>query len=181
MDNPDSRWLKLAKKHKIRDFEAKLLLLCTLAFAWELSFPGQVIAKELEQVAEQAMTEQPAVAAVTEPNFNNTETEKPVVKPKKVLVVVATAYSSSVEETDDTPCLTANGFDVCANNQVNVVAANFLPFGTKIKIPELYGDRELLVQDRMNARYGAGRIDIWHPTKQQAKSFGVKRLTIEVY
>ncbi len=101
-------------------------------------------------------------------------------KKKRELIVVATAYSSSVEETDSDPCTTANGFNVCKNNIENVIAANFLPFGTRVRIPELYGDRTFTVHDRMYSRYGNGRIDVWLKTKQSARQFGVKRIKMEV-
>ena len=63
-----------------------------------------------------------------------------------------------------------------------MIAANWLPFGTKIKIPALYGDKIFTVDDRMNARYGYGRMDIWlDTTKTEARKFGVKRVEVEVY
>lgn len=99
---------------------------------------------------------------------------------KKQVAVVATAYSSSVEETDSDPCTTANGFNVCKNNQENVIAANFLPFGTRVRFPDLYGERIFTVHDRMNSRYGKGRIDIWMKTKNSARTFGVKRMKMEI-
>ena len=38
------------------------------------------------------------------------------------------------------------------------------------------------VADRMNARYGFGRIDIWMPgPRVDAIKFGVKRADIEIY
>src|SRR3989338_6690223 len=108
--------------------------------------------------------------------------KKPVVqeKKKRAIMVVATAYSSSVEETDSDPCTTANGFNVCKNNIENVIAANFLPFGTRVRFPDLYGDRTFTVHDRMNRRYGKGRIDVWLKTKQSARQFGVKRIQMEI-
>lgn len=99
---------------------------------------------------------------------------------KRIVTVVATAYSSSVEETDSDPCTTANGFNVCKNNIENVIAANFLPFGTRVRFPELYGERVFTVHDRMNSRYGRGRIDIWLKTKNSARQFGVKRIKMEI-
>lgn len=92
---------------------------------------------------------------------------------------VITAYSSTREQTDATPCITANGFNVCRHNTENVIAANFLPFGTRVKIPELFGEKEFIVQDRMNARY-SNRVDIWMTSRQKAKQFGVKRAHIIV-
>jgi len=91
-----------------------------------------------------------------------------------------TAYTSDPAQTDDTPCITASGLDVCARNEENVVAANFLPIGTRVRIPELYGDRVFYVEDRMNARYHY-KMDIWMKDLQDAKTFGVKYATIEVF
>lgn len=92
------------------------------------------------------------------------------------LAMTITAYSSSPEETDDTPFITASGKMVADG----IVANNLLPFGTKIKIPEIYGDKIFTVQDRMHYRWGSYKLDIWFPEKSQAKQFGVKKATIEV-
>lgn len=90
-----------------------------------------------------------------------------------------TAYNSEPGQTDDTPCITANGFNVCEHGIEDTVAANFLPFGTKIRIPELFGDRVFIVRDRMNKRYQS-RVDIWMLEKSDAKQFGVRRAEIEL-
>src|SRR3990167_5924685 len=79
-----------------------------------------------------------------------------------------TAYSSSVDETDDTPFITASGKHV----RDGIVATNFLPFGTKIKIPSLYGDKIFVVEDRMHPRKKQ-QIDIWFPERWQAVDFGI--------
>jgi len=91
----------------------------------------------------------------------------------------ATAYTSSVAETDSTPCITADGYNVCQANEENIIATNFLPFGTKVKIPDLYGDREFIVHDRMNRRY-SNRVDIWMKDRSDAIQFGKKQIKIEV-
>ncbi|MBI4239411.1 3D domain-containing protein [Candidatus Uhrbacteria bacterium] len=93
--------------------------------------------------------------------------------------VVVTAYSSTPNQTDSSPCITANGFNVCKNNKENVIAANFLPFGARVRFPEMFGDREFVVYDRMNKRF-SNRVDIWMKTRRAAKQFGVKRLKMEV-
>jgi len=93
--------------------------------------------------------------------------------------IVLTAYSSTIDQTDASPCITATGFNVCKHNKENIIAANFLPFGTKVRIPELYGDKVFIVQDRMNKRHSS-RVDIWMKTRTKAKQFGVKRAKIEV-
>jgi 3D (Asp-Asp-Asp) domain-containing protein len=89
--------------------------------------------------------------------------------------VVVTAYSSTPEQTDDTPFITASGTWV----RNGIVAANFLPMGTKIKLPDLYGGQVFVVEDRMHpSKYFI--VDIWFPDYWQALNFGAKRTYIEV-
>jgi 3D (Asp-Asp-Asp) domain-containing protein len=97
-------------------------------------------------------------------------------KAVKTIKVVITAYSSTEDQTDDSPFVTAS------NKQVRdgIVANNMLPFGTKIRIPALYGDKIFVVEDRMNRRMGNHRFDIWFPSKTLAMNFGVKTAEIEI-
>jgi 3D (Asp-Asp-Asp) domain-containing protein len=97
-------------------------------------------------------------------------------QPKYVRWVTMTAYSSTVDQCDDTPFITANGSYVYDG----LVAANFLPFGTKIRIPDYFGDKVFTVEDRMNKKYNS-RVDVWMGTREQAKQFGARYLKIEVY
>jgi len=101
-------------------------------------------------------------------------------EPKRVVTIPVTAYSSTVDQCDSTPCITANGFNLCENNKQNVIASNYLPFGTKVRFPDYDPDTIYTVQDRMNARYYF-RADIWMKTRTDAKQFGFQRLTMEIY
>jgi len=92
------------------------------------------------------------------------------------LPVIVTAYSSTVWETDDTPFITAAGTEV----RDGIIANNILPFGTKVRIPELYGDKIFVVEDRMSWKKGNYQVDIWLPSYWEAKEFGAKRTYIEV-
>jgi 3D (Asp-Asp-Asp) domain-containing protein len=96
-------------------------------------------------------------------------------KHKKIKVII-TAYSSTIWQTDDTPFITANGSTV----RDGIVANNMLPFGTELKIPELYGNKVFTVEDRMHSRISDYQFDIWFPTLEEAKEFGVKETYIEV-
>ena len=93
---------------------------------------------------------------------------------QKTIRAVLTAYSSTPDQTDDTPFITASGKHV-ANG---VIAYNKLPFGTKVRIPELYGNKIFTVWDRMHQRMK--HFDIWFADTQEAKNFGAKITTIEV-
>lgn len=99
------------------------------------------------------------------------ETEKPI---KKIMVVV-TGYSSTPWETDDTPYITASGTGV----REGIVAANFLPFGTKVKIPEVYGEKIFVVEDRMHPR-NYYHVDIWFSSYWQALNFGATITYVEI-
>jgi len=89
--------------------------------------------------------------------------------------VEITAYSSTESQTDSTPFIAASGKHVYDG----MVAANFLPFGTKIKIPELFGDKIFIVDDRMNKRY-QNRVDIWYANTNSAIKFGIQKAIIEI-
>ncbi len=108
------------------------------------------------------------------------EIEKEISKlivPITKIEVVATAYSSTPEQTDSTPFITASNKEVYDG----LIATNFLAFGTKIRIPEIFGDKIFTVDDRMHRRFNKSkRIDVWFPTLLAAKKFGVKSLQIEV-
>lgn len=93
--------------------------------------------------------------------------------------VVVTAYNSVPEQTDSTPCLTANGYDLCAADRENVVAANFLRFGTKVRLPEYSAEKIYTVQDRMHPRFDR-RVDLWKRSTADAKVFGAQYLLVEV-
>lgn len=95
---------------------------------------------------------------------------------KSVIVnVVVTAYSSTHDQTDDMPFITASGSRV----RDGIVACNFLPFGTKITLPKLFGDKIFVVEDRMAKRF-SDRIDIWFPSRWQATQFGLKILEMKI-
>ncbi|MBI2055213.1 MAG: 3D domain-containing protein [Candidatus Sungbacteria bacterium] len=98
--------------------------------------------------------------------------DQPFAQVRKVKV---TAYTSSPDETDDTPSVTASG----TNTRHGVIAANFLPFGTKVRIPNLFGDTVFTVEDRMARRF-QDRLDIWFPTKTEAKRFGLQFAEVEI-
>jgi 3D (Asp-Asp-Asp) domain-containing protein len=89
--------------------------------------------------------------------------------PYRTMEMILTAYSSSPDETDDTPNMTAFG----TQTREGVVANNCLPFGTEIQIPELFGDEKFVVEDRKHSRYSCNWVDVWHPSKEEAKRFGI--------
>ena len=99
-----------------------------------------------------------------------------VVEPfKNEIVATVTGYTSSVDETDDTPFLTASG----ETTRHGIVACpSRFEFGTVI---EIEGTR-YECKDRMNKRYrDQNRFDIWFETKTEARNWGVKEVVVAVY
>jgi len=96
--------------------------------------------------------------------------------PRYIMSIATTAYNSTPEQCDDTPFTTASG----TPTRHGVVASNYFPIGTRIKIPDMYGDQIFIVEDRMNARYNK-RMDIWMEEYNEARVFGYQDITIEVF
>jgi 3D (Asp-Asp-Asp) domain-containing protein len=98
------------------------------------------------------------------------------IKTKNDLVInslTITAYSSEPNQTDNDPFITASGKPVHSG----IAASNFLPFGTKIKIPEIFGDKVFTIEDRM-AKKHSDKIDIWFSSEIEALRFGIKTADI---
>lgn len=101
--------------------------------------------------------------------------EAPAQEQLRRMTVDMTAYSSTPDQTDDSPFIAASGKHVFDG----MIAANFLPFGTKVMIPELFGDKVFTVEDRMNRRFSE-RVDIWFPTRSAALRFGIQTAEIVI-
>jgi|APSaa5957512535_1039671.scaffolds.fasta_scaffold189716_1 3D (Asp-Asp-Asp) domain-containing protein len=96
--------------------------------------------------------------------------------------VTITAYSSTVDQCDDDPFITASNKRV--ERGVIALSRNLLkkfdaeaPFdwGHEIYII-IDGDSlgPFIVEDAMNKRY-KDYVDIWHPTREEANNWGVKK------
>lgn len=91
----------------------------------------------------------------------------------RAIGVTATAYSSTVDQTDSSPFITASGSRV----RHGIIAANFLPLGTTVRI----GNEVFEVADRMNPRFNDQHyIDIWMESRDAAQSFGTRTILIEI-
>lgn len=115
----------------------------------------------------------PTPTTVSTPAYSGFET--PTLEIEQTLNLIVTAYSSTPEETDDTPFTTASGTTV----RDGIVATNLLPFGTKVMIPEHFGDKVFVVEDRMHQRK-TNNLDVWMESKEKALRFGITQATILV-
>ena len=82
------------------------------------------------------------------------------------------AYSSTPDQTDDTPFETASGRKV----RRGIAANNCLGFGSIVSI----GGTIYEIQDVMNIRYDCKTFDLWHPTREEASNFGKQDLEVKI-
>jgi 3D (Asp-Asp-Asp) domain-containing protein len=119
----------------------------------------------------------------------------PLANPRYVLR--ATAYNSLASQTDSTPHITATG----ARTRFGIVAvsrdvlSHDIPYGSLIRIRDLghyYSGRGagryqsmldehglFIVEDTMHARKQQ-QVDVWFPALSSARSWGVRRVEVEV-
>ena len=124
---------------------------------------------DLENNSELIIFQENTLVSVSNPN-------DPPLKTVGTLPVIITAYSSTPCQTDDTPYITAAGTFV----REGIVANNYLSFGTKIRIPEVYGDKIFVVEDRMSWKKGDYHFDVWFAEYSEALAFGAQRTYVEI-
>jgi len=100
---------------------------------------------------------------------------QPFIPPQETRIITVTAYSSTVDQCDADPFITAYNTQV----RQGIVAANFLEKGTQIMFPEAFGSQIFVVEDKMHERFKY-RVDIWMPSVQAAKEFGVKKIRMVI-
>lgn len=141
----------------------------------------------------------PQVSLVDSPRdlngFISSEPLGPVANPRFVLR--ATAYNSLESQTDSTPDITATG----ARTKFGIVAVSRdvlsgdIPYGSLVRIRDLGnyhngrgagayqslldGHGLFIVEDTMHARKRQ-QVDLWFPELKAARSWGVRRVEVEV-
>ena len=173
--------MEINLKRFIKAKNARKITILASSIAIVFSFFGVLIVKyhlqnvnaELEKpvlnAEKLAMFQENSLVPVSSP-------KNPDPRVKSKISALITAYSSTPWQTDEDPFITAAGTPV----RDGVIANNLLPFGTKVRIPELYGDKIFVVEDRMSKKKWNYHFDIWFSETQAAKNFGAKETYIEI-
>jgi 3D (Asp-Asp-Asp) domain-containing protein len=115
-------------------------------------------------------------------------TESPVIIEKQIRYIVrsetirvVTAYNAGdPAQTDDSPCIAANGENICKALEKGKkrCAANFVPLGSSLYVDKI---GVCLVTDRTNKRY-RNRVDIAMKKNeyQKARRFGRQKLKVKI-
>lgn len=156
----------------IHTIKAKqIIIIFAVILLWQVSFPQQLAAIETGSVNQQFQETTLDTIQTRLPKI----AERPQPETKRSLYITITAYSSTPDQTSGDPFITASGSRV----RDGIIAANFLPIGTKVRFPEHFGNKIFIVEDRMHQRYWQ-KADIWMPTRDEAKEWGVKYTKIEI-
>jgi 3D (Asp-Asp-Asp) domain-containing protein len=109
------------------------------------------------------------------------------------LLLKATAYTSSIRETDSTPYITATG----SRTRVGIIAVSrdmlgSLPYGSRVTLEDmgssrggagrfnyLFNNRVFVVEDTMHPRKRE-QIDVWLTDRGMAIRFGVRSLRVTI-
>ena len=100
---------------------------------------------------------------------------------KSETIRVVTAYNAGdPQQTDDTPCISANGENLCIALEKGHMrcAANFVPLGSQLYVDKI---GVCLVTDRTNKRY-RNRVDIAMQKDEcdKARRFGRQKLHVKI-
>ena len=128
--------------------------------------------------AESPTDPEKAISGILTIEGNSLASHSPLPEPKvkSRANIIVTAYSSTVWQTNDDPFTTASGTRV----RDGIVANNLLPFGTRIRLPEIYGDKIFVVEDRMSRKKSDYHFDVWFTDTRDALIFGVKNTYVEI-
>ena len=132
------------------------------------------IAEDLITIQENTLISAANLFIIPKPKAKMVQISEPEVIERIKMTI--TAYSSTPCQTDDTPFITASNSWV----RDGIVANNYFPFGTRIRIPEYFGDKIFVIEDRMHWRKSDHQVDVWFPAKQQAINFGITRAYVEI-
>jgi len=132
-----------------------VIILCMVALNLNSIFRGKTVEPQLTQPTAQV--------SMADDLFSE----------KEKISATVYGYSSDPAQTDDTPCITASGYNICGEHK-NIVANNCLPFGTKVIIDGMVYD----VEDRMAKRYGCDVYDLLFDSRDEAINWGKRYLEI---
>jgi len=156
----------------------KFLISIVILLAILLAFESVQIFFQFKDLTKQQVVQRPVYMVEGQPIDLDAYLREYFVNkiPQKTMYVTVTAYSSTKDQTDGDPYLTAIGTPV----RDGIVAANFLPIGTVVRFPDKFGEKLFVVEDRMHEKFGF-QVDIWMSNQEEAKKFGIQYLKIEIF
>ena len=105
--------MTLIKPNFVKSISTKVLVLAIL-----ISLASALVVPQVVSAQEEGGSIFSVIRGIFTTSTDNNEeaTDFPIAEsrtPRKITWVTVTAYSSTVDQCDSTPCITANGFDLC--------------------------------------------------------------------
>ena len=149
---------RLKFEYFLKSVKKSLILGVLLAVIVIFNFPQLVLSQGISAVISQNKPIGPQAEVVIASFYDGpTLPEITARQARSTMYITVTSYNSEPGQTDDTPFITAFGTHV----RDGIVATNFLPKGTLVRFPSVFGEKTFVVEDRMNSRYYY-RMDIFH-------------------
>ena len=167
MKNRLNKLFKSYKKQLKTSLKSLFLLVTVLTF----SFPQATISQAFSKDLAGPIPKESIKSYYNGPSLP----EIPLREADRTMYIMVSAYNSLPGQTDDTPFITASN----TRTRDGIVATNSLPFGTIVRFPDFSGDKEYVVEDRMNKRYYY-QMDIWMEEYSEAIQFGSQFLKMEI-
>ncbi len=152
---------------------SKVLLIATGAIAAILA-QGPTLAQDTPKSAQGTESHKESEPLLTDQPERQTE-----VKKAEGATRLVTAYNSTPEQTDGSPCIAADGTNICERYRAGekICAANWVPIGTRLRVPG-YGD--CTVADRMATRHST-KVDVFlDQDVGAARAWGARRIEVEI-
>lgn len=137
-----------------------IALIAFVFFIWNLFLLGEVIGEVNEK----------SVGVIYTPKITKH------VSPHHNLAVEAevSAYTSDPAETDNSPCISASGKNICELDYPVAACPRKYPFGTQIELPN---KKTYTCEDRLHQRYDH-RFDLYFKSKEKALKWGVDKMFV---
>jgi 3D (Asp-Asp-Asp) domain-containing protein len=163
--------------NKTIDFRVKMAFFSLFSLT-SLLFPQYSVAGQFGQIFSQ-----PDKYEFTQVHFSQSKTNNlPIITNRqfevtKTIYTTVTAYSSSVDECGIDPFTMASGERVFDG----AIAHQYLPFNTKVRFPEVFGEKIFVVKDRLGPQFTSYyHVDMWVHSKAEAKAWGARVVKMEI-
>jgi len=116
------------------------------------------------------------LSSINSPLFITSQTLTSIESPDKTIYALTTGYNTVKEQTDNTPCISASGDNICGRKDV-VACPRSIELGTQVKINGKY----YLCLDRLAEKYD-NRFDIsFDKDMKSAINYGKQYQEVTIY
>jgi len=163
-------------RKKAVDFRIKMAIFSLFSIV-PLLFPQYSVASQIDWLGPEKTDDLKKAIDITSFNYSLPKIPSKQFEIKKTIYTTVTAYSSSVDECGADPFTMASGDRVFDG----AIAHQYLPFNTKVRFPEVFGEKIFVVKDRLGPQFTSYyHVDMWVHSKVEAKAWGARVVKMEI-